>query len=363
MTDSTELPNEALVALDRAKRGEQWDLFADFVPAWSESPSLKRGRPAKRRKSTAPLLMTLPFVIRRQIYILCLSVGKIYPYFSENRRIIAENSGDKKGKSKDVAASRRKLTPIQRPCTALLLVCKAIRAEAEPFLYSHNIVKLPTLRLSEKFLRASLPTRARRSWLRSIEVSLLAADLTTQERQRIAEKTQHLQSASSHRLQPHKQTTGAQRVQLVYNLHNACRAHLKHITWPRKIAPLLELDLVYLMVDLSDCACLYGCCYMNYSAMLAFNRGFVRDIPKILRFRTLATDQYLPEPTPNTMLKWVVDFTRLRRKKRLSLKQGLWRYKEILEGLEEDDRQVADLELVAQKERLIVEIDDDVVMS
>ena len=97
-------------------------------------------------------------------------VGKVYPYL-ETHRLEAQTDIIQYYAYNDDA-----------PNTALLLMNRQIHQEAEVFLYKQNMFVLPALGLAVKFLGISLATSIRRSWLKSIELTLDPCDLTSEDR-------------------------------------------------------------------------------------------------------------------------------------------------------------------------------------
>ncbi|KAL9039072.1 MAG: hypothetical protein Q9214_005025, partial [Letrouitia sp. 1 TL-2023] len=202
---------------------------------------------------THPCFLGLPRSIRRKIYILCLSGGKFHPF--------AHSSSSSKTASRKGAGG-------ERPAVALLRTCKLVFMETEPVLYGYNTFCLHTVPALTAFLKM-MRNPVKRSWIRSVETSVSAQDMTSIERDLVVSRLED--------------EVGGQGLEKEKRLHHAVRRHLAYVTWPKKLKPILAMKLEYLFVDLTEASCERGCCYLNAHAMIAFNEGFEWGLPKGLR--------------------------------------------------------------------------------
>ncbi|KAL9607291.1 MAG: hypothetical protein Q9167_007782, partial [Letrouitia subvulpina] len=162
----------------------------------------------------------LPRPIRRKIYILCLSGGKFHPF--------AHSSYSSKTANR-IRAGR------EAPAVALLRTCKLVFMEAEPVLYGYNTFCLHTGPAITAFLNM-MRNPVRRSWIRSVETSISAQDMTSKERDLVVSRLE----GEGEGLEKEKE------------LHHAVRQHLAHVIWPKKLKPILAMKLEYLFVDLTE---------------------------------------------------------------------------------------------------------------
>ncbi|KAI4161651.1 MAG: hypothetical protein LQ342_004659 [Letrouitia transgressa] len=251
----------------------------------------------------------LPRPIRRKIYILCLSGGKFHPF--------ARSASSSK-------TANRKRAGGERPTVALLRTCKLVFMEAEPVLYGYNTFCLHTVPALTAFLKM-MRNPVRRSWIRSVETSVSAQDMTSMERDLVVSR---LESEG-----------GRQGLEKEKRLHHAVRRHLAHVTWPKKLKPILAMKLEYLFVDLTEASCERGCCYLNAHAMIAFNEGFEWGLPKGLRVKVLGSEIHTQEPAAGMLLRWLMGFQEWRERKVVKLVEGVGWMGGAISGLEIEEEE------------------------
>ena len=219
-------------------------------------------------------LFGLPGELREIIYGHCLIVGRVYPYLETHRQDVENDLVQQDAYYHDA------------PNVSLLLACKKVRCEAEHLLYKRNTFIMPTSSLTVRFFENSMATTARRSWLKSVELSFKSSDLDKKDKEIICglrlgwyeqyERAQRLRAnppSASHFLRIYGK-----------ELHQERKAHLVSISWPRKLAPILNyLELDELLVDIGCSKCEDDCCTMYASALVAFLEGFALAVPKKLQ--------------------------------------------------------------------------------
>jgi hypothetical protein len=225
------------------------------------------------------IFFTLPPEIRHKIYEECLVVGKTFPY--RFRDCYDDYDYDYKD---DSTAS--KLACDRVPEIALLLVCKAIVAEAEPLLYQRNIFVLPAADLTARFFKYSLYNDTRRAWVKSVEMGFEALDLTRDEGKipldedlKLTPDDMLFRSDSGLGVGPQRSVNA-----WAQDLHEAYKVCLSSLVWPLKASLVLDhLQLRELVIDFRDARCSEGCCCMKKDAIDAISVGFAMGVPKTLR--------------------------------------------------------------------------------
>ncbi|KAI4209757.1 MAG: hypothetical protein LQ351_007353 [Letrouitia transgressa] len=258
-------------------------------------------------------LLGLPRHIRQKIYILCLSGGKFHPF------------------ARSASSSRtanRKRAGREKPAVALLRTCKLVFMEAEPVLYGYNTFCLHTIPALTAFLKM-MRNPVRNSWIRSVETSVSAHDMTSIEREILVSRLASEGEGEG----------GGQGLDKEKRLHHAVRRHLAHVTWPRKLKPILAMKLEYLCVDLTEASCERGCCYLNAHAMIAFNEGFEWGLPKGLRVKVLGSEIHTREPAAEMLLRWMMGFQEWRERKVVKLVEGVAWMGGAISGLEIEEEE------------------------
>ncbi len=244
----------------------------------------------------------LPAEVRKVIYDYCLVVDNVYPYLEPHRLEL------------ETDAAHLDAYYFDAPNVSLLKTCKRISWEAEHLLYQHNTFVMPTSSLTAKFFANTMTTTVRRSWMKSIEVYLDPSDLDTADRKVVCgsqlDWPRQLEQAlrldgnappASHLLR----TCGKE-------LHRANKTYLVEISWPRKMAPILEhlqLDTLVLNIDCSKCE--DDCCTLYAGAVMAFHEGFALGMPKDLKIYGLpdlvAEDYFDPEDDPEEITRATIE--------------------------------------------------------
>ena len=224
--------------------------------------------------------MSLPSEVRRLVYAECLVVGKVFPYTVSERYHDYDDLDDEEDTDLE-------LSGCEVPCVALFQVCKKIREEAEPMLYQQNIIVLPVCDLTRLFFERSLHNDIRRSWVKSVELDFLAADLTGKDRELVLDK--QIALAKDDLLFPEFRGN----YDLLPELHSAYKHHLVKIVWPRKASYVLDnlaLREIHLYFDRS--ACNEDCCVLKGEAIKAMKGGFAKGMPVNVKITGLgdATD-------------------------------------------------------------------------
>ena len=208
----------------------------------------------------------LPMEIRLMIYHECLVVGEIYPYSLSDAH------------QPDTGTARDK-TRCDLPTVSLVQVSKTIRGEAEPMLYQRNVLRLGRAAVSVRFFERCLNTPYRRSWLKSVRMSLTFEDLGQTDREAVL--VTQLGLARIRLLFP--EDRGTPGTPFERQLHDAYKAFLSETVWPRKTLPILgDCKLEKLSVDLRKSRCQARCCDMRAQALVAFRKGFSMGMPKKL---------------------------------------------------------------------------------
>ncbi len=212
-------------------------------------------------------------------------VGRVYPYLETHRQDVENDQVQQDAYYHDA------------PNISLLLACQKVRWEAEHLLYERNTFVMPTSSLTVKFFKTSMATTARRSWLKSVEISFESSDLDKKDKEIICglrlgwyeqfEQAQRL-GANAPSASYFLRTYGKA-------LHRERKEHLVSISWPRKLTPILQyLKLDELFIDIGCSKCEDDCCTMYAGALVAFLEGFALTVPKKLQIFGLmaAADEY-----------------------------------------------------------------------
>ena len=211
--------------------------------------------------------MSLPPEVRRLVYVECLVVGKVFPYTVSERCHEYDNLED----DEDTGLE---LSGCQVPYVALLQVCKRIREEAEPMLYQQNIVVLPVCDLTRLFFKRSLHNDIRKSWVKSVELEFLAADLTRKDREVVLDE--QIALAKDDLLFPEMRADR----DFLLELHSAYNDHLVEVVWPRKASYVLDnLALRKIHLNFERSTCNEDCCVMRGKAIEAMKGGFAKGMP------------------------------------------------------------------------------------
>ena len=199
-----------------------------------------------------PSLLDLPRELRDIIYTECLIVGVVFPYYWSSYE------------------------GYEAPGVALLQVCWRIHEEAEPMLYKRNTFVLPTADLTARFFQLGLHNDSRRAWLKSVDISFEALDLTLSDRGVVFDK---LFGKYRNRMlltdRDHSWMVGFK-----WELHRQVVKYLGRVVWPRKAAYVLNLGLDDLTIHLTNSKCSEGCCSMRATAVRAMKHGFAKGMPK-----------------------------------------------------------------------------------
>lgn len=222
--------------------------------------------------------LKLPPEIREKIYDDLLVVGTVFPY------TIAKSYEDDEPDYGDNLMVRE-MAAFKAPETALLHVCKAIHAEAEPILYSRNQIMLPTSHLTARFFERSLHNDIRRSWVKSVGLHFEASDMSREDREVTLDE--QLELAREDMLFPEKNDSGSFRRSKgsadiwVERLHEAYKTRLASVVWPRKASFVTDhLQLEELELILRTSRCVQGCCEMSFPAIDAMKSGFAKGMPR-----------------------------------------------------------------------------------
>ena len=211
--------------------------------------------------------MSLPPEVRRLVYAECLVVGKVFPY------TVSERYHDYDGLEDDEDTGLE-LYGCEVPYVALLQVCKRIREEAEPMLYQQNIVVLPAYDLTRLFFKRSLHNDIRKSWVKSVELEFLAADLTRIDREVVLDE--QIALAKDDLLFPEMHADR----DFLNDLHGAYNDRLAQVVWPRKASYVLDnLALRKIHLNFDRSACNDDCCVMKGKAIEAMKAGFAKGMP------------------------------------------------------------------------------------
>ena len=224
-------------------------------------------------------LFDVPLEVRQMIYAECLTAGKIYPYtISET---IPEHDFDT---SDDEDAETKKILQVkpdrELPCFELLIVCKAIRQEAEPLLYQRNTVVLPAIDLTARFFKHCLHNDTRRSWIKSITLIFDSTDMVRREREIALDA--ELAASRETLLFPEEVVDCSSEDEIFPSskLHDAYKAHMTTVVWPRKASYVLDyLALNKLTIDVRGSNCIEGCCNLQSDAISALKKGFMQQVP------------------------------------------------------------------------------------
>lgn len=217
--------------------------------------------------------LCLPLELRQKIYRYCLDVGYVF-LFDEKAR----NFKYVEGPNGRVTAADGEVISCEEPVTSLFRLCRQIRAETEPLFYQLNTLILPQAQKLERFFETSLHTAERRSWVKSVRLSMTLDDVSPTQRETI------LDTQWSMRRQRMLEPESGEDYEFDF-VHNPYQQYVENVAWPNKVAFILnQLTLASLTVDLQDSRCLYHCeCGMRGSALLAFGKGFAKGMPKTTR--------------------------------------------------------------------------------
>lgn len=230
-------------------------------------------------KGKMPTFLHLPPEIRQMIYNCCLVVGKIFPYS-------VSETYDEYDDDYDDDPTTQELSDCEYPYVALLSVCRQMRLEAEPILYQRNTIVLPASDLTARFFKRCLHNETRRAWVRSVDISLDASDLTRSDR--VVVLDEELALVREDMLFPEKAASlhGPSVTLSSEDLHDAYQIRLGEVVWPRKMSYVLDfLHLERLTVDLRESRCLDGCCCMVFQGIESLSKGFALALPSTIRVR------------------------------------------------------------------------------
>ena len=245
--------------------------------------------------------MKLPPEIRQLVYAECLVVGKVFPYTVSERYHEYDNDDD----DEDTGLE---LSDCEVPSVALLQVCKTVHEEAEPILYQRNMFVLPACDLTILFFKRSLHNDIRKSWVKSVELEFVAADLTRKDREMVLDALIAL--SRNDLLFPEKCAPVPEGAGAIFarDLHEAYIDRLIHGVWPRKasyVVDHLALRKIHLKFGLSECN--QGCCRLPGSAIYAMKAGFAKGMPATVKITGLGK---AGKPYRQVMATW----TSLRRR-------------------------------------------------
>lgn len=265
------------------------------------------------------------------VYGYCLEVGQIYPYLESQRAI-------------DVRSVSEEANNFEVPSTALLAVCKLVHDESEPLLYKKNTFVLPAAALSAKFFINTMHSDIRRAWIKSVELKLSPYDLSKDEKLAIFKEEQL-------NLQQHLVYTDWINITLDNNssaysvmlgwegeLHKRYKDQLRFESWPKTMSPILEhLQLDKLVVSFEESVCSFNCCSIPRSAGAAFNQGFAKGVPKLLRLENIQ-EPGIPRTNYKVSIKqdiqrWTAD----RRNTKMTLIEGVRANKKLFFDFARDD--------------------------
>lgn len=241
------------------------------------------------------------------IYTHCLVVGRIFPYYQKGLRFhrLPPTEGDAViDYLVDVPSM------FESPALALLSVCRSIRQEGEYIVYQQNEIVLPDAVGTKRFFRNCLNTMVRRIWVKSVEIGLDIADMTSREEEDILDQEIALYRKTM--LQPDTDNLPTLSADQAWNahMHDTFKMHLVSKVWPRKMYPVWKhLELDELKVRLQDAACLDDCCAMPTAALLAFCQGFHYAFPENLELLGLPMDEirFHEEFSPEEVCKALIE--------------------------------------------------------
>ncbi|KAL9134843.1 MAG: hypothetical protein Q9175_003963 [Cornicularia normoerica] len=225
-----------------------------------------------------PTFFDLPPEIRQMIYNCCLVVGEVFPY-------TVSETYDEYDDDFDDDPTNQELSGCEHPCVALFSVCRKVRLEAEPILYQRNTIVLPASDLTARFFKRCLHNDSRRAWVRSVDISLDASDMTRSDREVVLDE--ELALVREDMLFPDKAPFGWPKATLSSeDMHDAYQVRLGEVVWPRKTSYLLDLlHLEHLAVDLRESRCLDGCCCMVPQGIESMSKGFALALPRTIIIR------------------------------------------------------------------------------
>lgn len=258
--------------------------------------------------------MSLPPEVRQLVYAECLVVGKVFPYTVSERIHEYDNLEDDE-------ETGLELSDCEVPSVALLQVCQRIREEAEPMLYQQNIFVLPACDLTILFFKRSLHNDIRKSWIKSVELGFVAADLTRKDRELVLDA--QIAQARDDLLFPEKAPLEEPEA-FEHELHAAYMNRLAEVVWPRKASYVLDnlaLRNIHLKFDRSVCN--EDCCPMKRKAIEAMKGGFAKGMPVKVKITGLGMAR---ETYRHVMAKW----TSMRRREYNPYDEG-----SLSDGLEE----------------------------
>ena len=225
----------------------------------------------------------LPPEVREMIYKYCLLVEEIRPYQDAEHRYLKGTGRTEYLELNGMEGMNEVIPSSDRPSTALIMVCKLIREEAEPMLYSRNTFVLPIFRFSARFFSHSLNTKERKSWLKYVELELTQLDMETQERKQLfGEEVAYLEPFFTNPSETYYKTNQREHAvwDFIVELDLEYQKTLIRNHWPAKLAPILDdLELKELYVDVRGNTCTDTCCEMGGCALEAFKKGFANGLP------------------------------------------------------------------------------------
>lgn len=182
------------------------------------------------------------------------------------------------------------LSDCEVPSVALLQVCKRIHEEAELMLYQRNIFVLPACDLTTLFFKRSLHNDIRKSWVKSVELEFIAADLTKKDREMVLDAQIALRRNDL--LFPEK----ARRLDagFAHDLHVAYIDRLVDVVWPRKASYVIDyLALRKIHLKFGRSACNEDCCFLPGAAIQAMKGGFAKGMPMDVKITGLGNAREL----------------------------------------------------------------------
>jgi len=238
-------------------------------------------------------LSSLPAELRKMIYSHAL-VGDVYPYRkTELEKYMLSEDGEK----------QRNQVVVAQPSANLLLTCRIIHQEAEPLLYSQNIINLPVSALTARFFETALGSPHRCSWVKHVRIRFVPEDLDKEQRRWLMqpifkEVEDRLMLFTD--LEAFHNLTAFRSDSWLDDLYDSYDTHIRTCSWPRKVDPILEnLLLESLFLDFKACHYLEGYSMLAESALSSFRLGFAHGVPK-----KVLVQGFELENGPELFLRW-----------------------------------------------------------
>ena len=243
----------------------------------------------------------LPTEVRILIYMYCLVPGRVTPLL--------------KGK-------------IQLTCLSLLRTCKKIFREAESEFFGHNTIVLSSYATVQKLIDECLGLkngphdqvnyqrlRQRASKVQLLEISLSAADLTEKDREDAARKARSRPSPAWGSIG----FRGQCRL-----IHQQLKIVLRNVRWSQMILPILRhLRPRQFSLDLGQCKCHIGCCWLLVNGLSVFSHGFVLGAPDEIVIKGLQ-ESWAPD-LAGPIREWTFALHHPNDERIASIEQGLQR--------------------------------------